>query len=136
MGQQVRLWIFAKDRDRAHTFYARVFGWSLPDNPRQCWLITDADDPRLGTDGPADSGEELIIPAVHVADLDATISATVAAGGEVLVPRIPLPGAGWLAYIADTEDNVISIMQDDPRAAWPAEPGPERRRDRRERDGH
>lgn len=135
MGQQVRLWIFAKDGDRAHAFYARVFGWSLPDDRRHCWLITNVDDPRLGLDGPAskaaESGEEIIIPTVHVADLDATTAAALAAGGEILVPRIPLPGAGWLAYIADTEGNVIGIMQDDPHAAWPAEPDPNSRQQRR-----
>jgi hypothetical protein len=77
----------------------------------------------LGSDGPAtigaESGDNGVIPTVHVADLDATTTATLAAGGEILVPRIPLPGTGWLAYIADTEGNIIGIMEGDPRAAWP-----------------
>jgi hypothetical protein len=44
------------------------------------------------------------------------------AGGEILVPRIPLPGIGWLAYLSDTEDNVLGVMQHDPGAAWPQPP--------------
>jgi predicted enzyme related to lactoylglutathione lyase len=128
VGQQVRLWIFAKNPDRAHAFYAQVFGWSLPDNRRRCWVITNIDDPRLGPDGPdpgaADPEAEIVIPTVHVADLDATANAALAAGGEILVPRLPLPGVGWLAYIADTEGNVVGVMQDDPRAAWTADPAP------------
>jgi len=53
-----------------------------------------------------------------------------AAGGEVLVPRTPLPRAGWLAYLTDTEGNVIGIMQDDPDAAWPTAPGHQHGRSR------
>ncbi len=127
MAHQVRLWIFAEDAGRAHAFHARVFGWSLPDHPRRCWLITDVDDPRLGADGPAtmgpESADEITIPTVHVTDLDATTAAALAAGGEVLVPRVHLPRVGWVAYIADTEGNVIGIMQDDPSPAQPADPG-------------
>jgi predicted enzyme related to lactoylglutathione lyase len=126
MAEAVRLRIFANDPDRARAFYARVFGWSLPEGKRCCWVITSGDDPRLGID---DSDEihdhhvgEVVLPTIHVADLDATTAAALAAGGEVLVPRIPVPGTGWLVYLADTEGNLIGIMQDDPDAAWPQAP--------------
>jgi predicted enzyme related to lactoylglutathione lyase len=122
----VRLWIFAKDAERALAFYARVFGWSLPREHRSCWLVSSRDDPRLGPDGPAgtstDHCDELCIPTVHVVDLDVTTATALAAGGELLVPRIALPGVGWLVYITDTEDNVLGIMQDDPDAALPQPP--------------
>jgi predicted enzyme related to lactoylglutathione lyase len=126
----VRLRIFVQDPERARAFYARVFGWSLPANGPICyWVITSGDDSRLGIDGPdqvcpGHAGTVAVptVPTVHVADLDATTAAALAAGGEVLVPRIPLPGVGWLVYLADTEGNVISIMQDDPSAAWPQAP--------------
>jgi uncharacterized protein len=132
--QGVRLRIFARDPDRARAFYAQVFAWSLPDDGRRrCWVITSGDDPRVGIDGPDPTGTdhavnpgehavnpgEVVIPTIHVADLDATTAAALAADGEVLVPRIPLLGVGWLIYLADTEGNLIGIMQDDPRATWP-----------------
>ena len=110
--------IFAKDRhrlDSARAFYARVFGWSLPDDGRCCWVINSDDDPRLECSGAG-------IPTIHVADLDAITAAALAAGGEVLVARIPLPGIGWMTYLADTEGNLLGVMQDDPQAAWPRTP--------------
>jgi uncharacterized protein len=122
--QKVRLLVFARDAARARAFYAQVLGWSLPDDGRRrCWVITSDTDSRLGTAGPdvtgADTAGEPVIPTIHVPDVTAAAAAAVAAGGEILVPRIPLPGLGWLVYLADTEGNVISIMQDDPAAAWP-----------------
>jgi uncharacterized protein len=132
VGRGVRLRIFATDPDRARAFYAAVFGWSLPnDGQRFCWVITAGDDPRLGIDGPHPTGSdhlgELFVPTVHVPDVDATAAAARAAGGDVLVPRIPVPESGWLVYLADTEGNLIGIMQDDPHAAWPPvrSPGPQ-----------
>jgi uncharacterized protein len=127
--QRLRLLVFARDTARARAFYAQVLGWSLPDDGRRnSWAITSDIDCRLGTDSPgttgADHAEEPFIPTIHVPDVTAAAAAAVAAGGEVLVPRIPLPGVGWLVYLADTEGNVISIMQDDPEAAWPQPPPP------------
>jgi uncharacterized protein len=121
VGQPVRLRIYATDPRRAAAFYADVFGWSLPtDGDRPCWVITPNDDQRLGIDGTdLDDADGPFIPTVHVDDLDATTRAALAAGGEILVPRMPLPSAGWLAYLADTEGNLIGIMQDDPHARWP-----------------
>jgi predicted enzyme related to lactoylglutathione lyase len=133
VGRGVRLRIFATDPDRARAFYARVFGWSLSDDGhRHCWVITTGDDPRLGIDGPHPAGTDhtvnpggLFVPTIHVPDVDAATAEALAAGGDVLVPRIPLPGVGWLVYLADTEGNLIGIMQDDPHAAWPRAPSPD-----------
>ena len=124
MAGAVRLRIFAKDPGRARAFYAQVFGWSLPGRHRCCWMVTSGDDPRLGVND-ADEihghhpDEDGVMATSHVVNLDATAAAALAAGGEILVPRIPLPGTGWLVYLADIEGNVIGLMQDDPAAAWP-----------------
>lgn len=122
MDRPIVLRVYARDPcgvRRVCAFYARVFGWSLPDDGhRRCWVISGTDDSRLGLDG----GGDVVtagVPTVHVADLDATTAIAVAAGGEVLVARVPLPGAGWVAYLADPEGNLLGVMQDDPSAAWP-----------------
>jgi hypothetical protein len=40
-----------------------------------------------------------------------------AAGGTVAVPKVAVPGIGWLAYCTDTEGNTFEILQADPKAA-------------------
>jgi predicted enzyme related to lactoylglutathione lyase len=79
-------------------------------------VITSGDDPRLRIAGEDDG---IAIPTVHVEDLDATTLTALAAGGEILVARMPLTGAGWLVCLADTEGNLIGVMHDDPDARWP-----------------
>jgi predicted enzyme related to lactoylglutathione lyase len=33
------------------------------------------------------------------------------------VPKMPIPGIGWLAYVKDTEGNLVGVMENDPSAA-------------------
>jgi hypothetical protein len=51
---------------------------------------------------------------MDVADLDATIGVVEAAGGLCVVPKMPIPGVGWLAYFKDTEGHIFGAMQADP----------------------
>ena len=34
-------------------------------------------------------------------------------GGRIVVPRMPIPTVGYLAYAKDTEGNVFGMMQMD-----------------------
>ena len=35
---------------------------------------------------------------------------------QVALPKMPIPGVGWLAYMKDTEGNVFGMMQADANA--------------------
>ena len=39
------------------------------------------------------------------------------AGGRVAVPKMAIPGMGWLAYCTDTEGNTFGVMQADEKAS-------------------
>ena len=54
---------------------------------------------------------------VDVPALDDYLKKAQARGGAVAVPKMPIPGIGWLAYCKDTEGNVFGMMQSDPKAA-------------------
>jgi predicted enzyme related to lactoylglutathione lyase len=43
-------------------------------------------------------------------------SAPEANGGTIVVPKMPIPGVGWLAYARDTEGSIFGIHQADPTA--------------------
>ena len=50
---------------------------------------------------------------MDVADLDQTIKVIEDAGGLCVVPKMPIPGVGWLAYFKDTEGHIFGAMQAD-----------------------
>ena len=51
------------------------------------------------------------VPSVD--DYDTKITAN---GGTNALPKMAMPGVGWLAYCKDTEGNIFGIMQNDPQA--------------------
>ena len=53
---------------------------------------------------------------VDVADSDATARRVAEVGGAVVVPKMPIPTVGWLAYAKDTEGNMFGFMQMDANA--------------------
>jgi uncharacterized protein len=44
---------------------------------------------------------------MEVADLDATVAVIEAEDGQCVVPRMPIPDVGWLAYFKDTEGHIF-----------------------------
>ena len=53
---------------------------------------------------------------VGVPSLDESLKRALAGGGTLAVPKMPIPGVGWLAYCKDTEGNIFGVMQADPGA--------------------
>jgi hypothetical protein len=120
--------IQAGDPARAIKFYEAVFGWTFSkwEGPMPYWLVITGPDgtpgingglhPRMGP-APAD-GQAVVafVCTVEVDNVDAYIAKTTAAGGKICVPKMPIPGIGWLAYGNDTEGNIYGMMQPDPAA--------------------
>ena len=53
---------------------------------------------------------------IDVASCDEFARKVETAGGKVAVPKMAIPGVGWLAYCTDPEGNTFGIMQSDPKA--------------------
>src|SRR5689334_3030576 len=125
MPRPVHFEVHAEDPDRAQRFYETVFDWKFEPFGDTYRLIT------TGTEGPGINGGMLRRPGpgpgpgapmsawvctVGVDDLDAYVAKVQAAGGGLAMPRMAVPGVGWLAYGADTEANVFGMMQPDTTA--------------------
>ena len=50
---------------------------------------------------------------VDVEDVDAAVARAEANGGSVALPKMAIPGIGWLAYVKDCEGNILGMMQND-----------------------
>lgn len=124
MGRPIHFEITADDPKRAADFYAKAFGWTFEAAPMPgestYLLATTGPKETAGIDGAimdrnADF-KQAVINTIGVDDFEASAKAVRDAGGEVLMPKTPIPGVGWFAYCKDTEGNVFGIYKDDPAA--------------------
>ena len=110
----------ADNPDRAIKFYETVFGWQFTkwNGPTDYWLIS------TGASGPGINGGLLQRPhsgastvnTVGVASVDAAILEIEKHGGKTVMPKMAIPGVGYLAYCIDPENNTFGIMQADAAA--------------------
>jgi predicted enzyme related to lactoylglutathione lyase len=120
MNRPIHFEIPAEKPERAIEFYEKVFGWKFEkwDGPAEYWIIRTGES-TPGIDGGLMTRRDPAQPCVNtmdVADLDATVGVVEGAGGQCVVPKMPVPGVGWLAYFKDTEGHIFGAMQADPTA--------------------
>jgi predicted enzyme related to lactoylglutathione lyase len=126
MPRVVHFEIHAADTERAVNFYTTVFGWSFQkwEGPMEYWLVTTGPDDQPGINGGLVrrqgeiDGQAVIayVCTVDVENLDASVQTALDNGGQIALPKMPIPGMGWLAYCKDTEGNIFGMMQNDPNA--------------------
>ncbi len=111
----------ADDPNRAVKFYSDVFGWRFQkwEGPTDYWLIT------TGGDGPGINGGMLRRPhpgagtvnTLDVSSVDESCKAVEQKGGKIVMPKMAVPGVGYLAYGQDPEGNIFGMMQADKSAS-------------------
>ena len=127
MPRIIHFEVHAEQPERAINFYRSVLGWEFTkwDGPQPYWLIKTGPDGQPGINGGmiprrgAIDGQAVIayVCTVDTPSVDEYLKKAQAGGGSVAVPKMPIPGVGWLAYCKDTEGNIFGLMQADPKAA-------------------
>lgn len=122
MARPVHFEIPADDVERAKAFYEKSFGWQFTLYPGAMpyWMVKTGECSERGIDGgmmqrmyPGQG----VVNVIDVTDLDASLATTLSNGAELAVPKMAIPGIGWLAYCKDPEGNVFGMMQPDEAAA-------------------
>ena len=118
----------AKDCSRAMAFYRNAFGgefkvgwhFDAPEGQRTYWLI----DSGANEHGPVQGGltQERgpvmgITVIFEVDSLDDRVTRIRESGGEIIAPRLAIPGVCWFASCRDTEGNLFAISEPDPQAS-------------------
>ncbi|MHA2025563.1 MAG: VOC family protein [Candidatus Thorarchaeota archaeon] len=121
MPRVIHFEIIADDADRTVKFYETVFGWKIDkwDGPIDYWLITTGDSETPGIDGAfgmRQSAEDTTVNTIDVESVDETVKKIEKNGGEIVRPKSPVPGVGYMAYFKDSEGNLWGIMENDPTA--------------------
>jgi len=121
MPRVIHFEIPADNPARAAKFYTEVFGWQINkwEGPIEYWLVTTGDSAAPGINGglvARQHKEQSTVNTVDVPSVDDFVAKVQQNGGVVVVPKMPIPGVGWLAYCQDPEGNIFGIMQNNPKA--------------------
>ncbi|MGH8103909.1 MAG: VOC family protein [bacterium] len=121
MSRVVHFEIPADDPQRAIEFYSRTFGWKFNawERPQTYWLVTTGEKDQPGINGGLmkrmHPGQP-VVNTIEVASVDDFAVKVTRNGGQVVVPKMAIPGVGWLVYFKDTEGNIFGIHQVDSSA--------------------
>ena len=126
MPRVVHFEIHASDPSRAISFYEKLFGWKFQkwDGAMEYWMVITGSDGTPGINGGllprrGELDGQAVIAYVCTVDVESIVAAIASAessGGNVVVPKMAVPGVGWLVYCKDTEGNIFGVMQMDPAA--------------------
>jgi predicted enzyme related to lactoylglutathione lyase len=120
--------IFVEDPERAKKFYIQVLGWAFSFMREMNYTLVYPggevlEGPaRVGINGgmalrrgPAPENNKAapnaFVCTVAVDDIDAVLAKVESSGGRIDMPAGTIPGVGRLAYIRDTEHNMIGLLQ-------------------------
>ncbi len=120
MSRIVHFELPVADPETSIKFYSDVFGWKFHkwDGPMDYWMIaTGEGEPGInGGLKRRNFPAQLVACTVGVQSVDAVCAAIEAAGGQIVLPKMAVPGIGWLAYFQDPDGLISGVMQDDPAA--------------------
>ncbi|MGZ8295316.1 MAG: VOC family protein [Telluria sp.] len=130
MSRAVHFEIQASDPQALIAYYTALFGWSFNKwEGGDYWLIHTGPEDKPGIHGglmprrdplpDPHAAVNAFVVTVDVEDIDAALEKAAApgSGGMVAVPRMAVPGIGWVGYAKDPDGNIFGMMQDDPEAA-------------------
>ena len=116
----------ADDPDRAAQFYRELFGWDIQkwamDGGAEYWMVATV--PTDGQGRPSRPGVNgglmrrqhpghAPVNYVAVEGVDEYTRKAKRLGAEEVLPKTPVKGMGWFAWLKDTEGNVFGIWETD-----------------------
>lgn len=101
-------------------FFKNAFGWNFQQfGAEPYWIALSGDAKTPGINGAImkkKDPNQPIVNSINVTNIDEAVKKIVAAGGLIVVPKMPIPTVGWLVYFKDPDGNIHGAYQDDPEA--------------------
>lgn len=129
MNRPIHFELHSTDPERDSKFYQSIFGWKFHkwEGHMEYWLVSTSPDGKMGCESTEHKGIDgglmrsrdgapRTVNTVEVANVDEMAAKVAKAGGTIVVPRMAIPGVGWLVYFTDPTGNIMGIMAHDPNA--------------------
>jgi hypothetical protein len=119
--------IHASEPAKLAAYYRELFGWKMQRLAHiDYWLIDTSEGQEPGINGgllqrrgpkPADGqAVNAFMCTVSVNSVDAYRAKAIQLGGAEALPKMPIPGVGWVAYCKDPDGNIFGLHQEDANA--------------------
>lgn len=106
--------------EKSLKFFGDVFGWTYQQfGTEEYWLAMTGDKTTPGIDGAImkkKDPRQPVVNSIQVQNLDDSIKKIESSGGKIVVPKVPIPSVGWLAYFMDPDNNIHGVWQPDQTA--------------------
>jgi uncharacterized protein len=110
------------DKEKCQGFYSKVFGWQFQDMPEMNYLICrtcEVDDKMMPKEAGAINGgmfkraDDLKSPliTIDVSSIDETLEKVKMEGGDIIREKSAVGDMGFIAYIRDSENNIVGLWQ-------------------------
>jgi predicted enzyme related to lactoylglutathione lyase/predicted glycoside hydrolase/deacetylase ChbG (UPF0249 family) len=131
MSRVVHFEISAEDVNRAKMFYTNVFGWKIKNSTKNLPLLifpgnnNELESKKANSNHLTSIGigsiqqrghQENICITFSVSNIDESIKMIEVNGGQILSPKFPVQGIGYIIICQDTEGNIFRILESDPLA--------------------
>ena len=124
MATVVHFEIPADDVERARKFYGELFGWKIEkftgQTPMEYWMVsTGREEGQMGVDGgmlKREMPKQHTIIYIDVPSVDDAMDKVKSLGGQVVFPKMAIPGMGYFAVCLDPENNGFGLWENDPQA--------------------
>ena len=101
-------------------FFRKTFGWKFERfGEMEYWSVVTGEEGTPGINGglmKKNDPQQPVVNVIDVADVDASVRTIEQNGGTIVVPKMPIPGVGWVAYFMDPDRNIHGVYHNDPSA--------------------
>jgi uncharacterized protein len=121
MNPVIHFELHSPNLEKSLEFFRTVMGWELKawGGPQEYWLAKSHQQGSPGIDGGmmrSPDADSRTVNTIQVSSVDDYITKITAAGGEIVVPKMAIPGVGYLAYAKDPAGVLFGIMHQDSSA--------------------
>jgi predicted enzyme related to lactoylglutathione lyase len=120
MSRVVHFEIPANEPEKIMEFFKKTFDWKFQQfGAEQYWVVMTGDEKSPGINGgimKKRDPNQPMVNSINVENIDKAMADVSSNGGTIVVPKMPIPGVGWMCYFKDPESNIHGLYQNDPTA--------------------
>jgi uncharacterized protein len=100
--------------DASMAFFGDVFGWSFDEFGSEDYWLCKTGEGEPGIDGGLmlrRAEGQPVVNSILVDSVDVYCEKVVTAGGEIVVPKMPIGDMGFVSYFKDLDGNIFGLAE-------------------------